>query len=96
MTGARAALARGARPPSARGLLFIALALLLLYAGAHLLGLRQDVAVLTGTYGGAGSAIGGVVYVVLHLAATAVAPTLLIAAALVAAVGWLLRRRAAR
>jgi hypothetical protein len=83
---------RERRPlPRVRGLILLGLALLALYGAATLLGLRERVAVLTGTYGTASEAIGGVVYVVLHLAATALAPILLLAAAILAGVLRLLR-----
>jgi hypothetical protein len=75
-----------------RGLLVLALALLLLYGVATLLGLREHVVVLAGTYPSAGAGAAGALYVVLHLAATALAPVLLLAAGLVALAGRWLRR----
>ncbi len=90
MTGDRAKL------PRARGLLCLGLALLLLYGLATLLGLRAEVAVLTGTYASAGAAAAGAIYVVLHLAATALAPVLILAAGIVALVTWRLRRAGRR
>lgn len=78
--------------PRARGLLLLGLSLLLLYGLATILGFRAEVAVLTGTYTTAGAAAAGAIYVVLHLAATALAPVLLLAAGIVAIAGRWLRR----
>jgi len=82
--------------PRARGLLLLGLAILIGYGVATLAGLRDEVAVLTGTFGSAGSAVGGVLYVLLHLAATVLAPILLLGAALIALARRLLLARPPR
>ncbi len=69
-----------------------------LYAAAHLFGLREDTAILSGTAppGGAAGMALGLGYIALHFAWVIGAPILLLAAGLLWAMEKALDRRAAR
>lgn len=73
------------------GLALRALEMILIFSVAHLLGWREHVSFLSGTMTGADASrslgiVLGIAYGVLYLAATVLAPTLLLAAGLLA--GW--------
>jgi len=77
-----------------RGLLLRAVVLVLLFAVAHLAGLREHTGVFSGGAVGALPAALGATYAVLYLAAVVVAPVLVLAALLLLGFVLLARRRA--
>ena len=80
--------------PLAYVALGLAAGILLLLAGAHLLGWRDHVSVLSGTVPGEGGTVGqGVAYAGIWFAAVVVAPILVLATGIYAALTWPWRLR---
>lgn len=76
---------------SPRGLVIRAVVLLLVFAVMHLAGLRRMTTILCGTFEGIGrskelTALLGFTYILFYVAATVIAPIMLIAAGILAAI----------